>query len=70
MPFTFKEVEECCEGFINLVGESRRYSVYKGILADGTKVAIKRMKEGSANDIELERNFHFQVDVLSRIHHL
>lgn len=67
--FTFKEVEECCEGFINLVGESQCYCVYKGILADGTEVAVKRMKEGAANDIELERNFHFQVDVLSRIRH-
>ena len=57
-PF-IKEVEECCEGFINLVGESRCYCVYKGILVDGTEVAVKRMKEGSADDIEFERNFHF-----------
>ncbi|KAI5075446.1 hypothetical protein GOP47_0009522 [Adiantum capillus-veneris] len=67
--FTFKEIEECCEGFSNLIGETRLYHVYKGILHDGTEVAVKRAKKCAEIQIEIERNFHFQVELLSRIHH-
>eukprot|EP00250_Pteridium_aquilinum_P024272 c2878_g1_i1 orf=195-1283(+) len=67
--FSFKEIEECCEGFSNLIGETPYYHVYKGILADGTEVAVKRAKKCAANQMEVGRNFHFQVELLSRIHH-
>ncbi|MCO5594123.1 hypothetical protein L7F22_048144 [Adiantum nelumboides] len=67
--FTFKEIEECCEGFSNLIGETRLYHVYKGILPDGTEVAVKRAKKCAEIQTEVGRNFHFQVELLSRIHH-
>lgn len=67
--FTFKEVEEFCEGFINLVGESPCHCVYKGILGDGTEIAVKRTKEIVASSIDVEKSYRFQVDLLSRIHH-
>lgn len=67
--FSFKEIEECCEGFSNLIGETRLYHVYKGILPDGTEVAVKRAKKCSATQSEVDRNFRFQVELLSRIHH-
>lgn len=67
--FTFKEIEECCEGFSNLIGETPYYHVYKGILADGTEVAVKRAKKCALNQMEVAKNFHFQVELLSRIHH-
>lgn len=67
--FTFKEIEECCEGFSNLIGETSYYHVYKGILADGTEVAVKRAKKCALNQVEVATNFRFQVELLSRIHH-
>lgn len=67
--FTFKEIEESCEGFSNLVGETPYYHVYKGILADGTEVAVKRAKRGALNQSEVVKHFHFQAELLSRIRH-
>ena len=40
--------------------------VYKGILADGTLVAIKRAQEGS---LQGEREFLTEIELLSRLHH-
>ena len=40
--------------------------VYKGILWDGTVVAIKRAEEGS---LQGEKEFLTEIELLSRLHH-
>ncbi|KAF3971243.1 hypothetical protein CMV_005148 [Castanea mollissima] len=48
------------------VGQGGYGKVYKGILADGTLVAIKRAQEGS---LQGEREFLTEIELLSRLHH-
>lgn len=49
-----------------LVGQGGYGKVYKGILADGTVVAIKRAQEGS---LQGEKEFLTEIELLSRLHH-
>lgn len=48
------------------VGQGGYGKVYKGILADGTVVAIKRALEGS---LQGEKEFLTEIELLSRLHH-
>lgn len=48
------------------VGQGGYGKVYKGILADGTVVAIKRAQEGS---LQGEKEFLNEIELLSRLHH-
>jgi serine/threonine protein kinase len=48
------------------VGEGGYGKVYKGVLADGTVVAIKRAQEGS---LQGETEFLTEIELLSRVHH-
>eukprot|EP00249_Psilotum_nudum_P003778 c17269_g1_i1 orf=741-1892(+) len=67
--FTFQEMETYSEGFSNRVGEGTTNYVYKGILPDGTEVAIKRTKEAVAHSSDVEGSFYFQVELLSSVNH-
>eukprot|EP01018_Ginkgo_biloba_P023740 Gb_23966 [translate_table: standard] len=67
--FTYKEIEDFSEGFSNLVGKGSTNYVYKGILPDGTEVAVKRLKEMVLNQLDTEKGFQSQVQLLSRVHH-
>ena len=48
------------------VGEGGYGKVYKGILVDGTVVAIKRAQEGS---LQGEKEFLTEIEFMSRLHH-
>ncbi|XP_057821766.2 probable LRR receptor-like serine/threonine-protein kinase At1g06840 isoform X2 [Cryptomeria japonica] len=48
------------------VGQGGYGKVYKGILADGMVVAIKRAQEGS---LQGEKEFSTEIELLSRVHH-
>ncbi|CAK7323475.1 unnamed protein product [Dovyalis caffra] len=48
------------------VGQGGYGKVYKGILADGRAVAIKRAEEGS---LQGEKEFLTEIELLSRLHH-
>ncbi|KAI7982829.1 putative LRR receptor-like serine/threonine-protein kinase [Camellia lanceoleosa] len=48
------------------VGQGGYGKVYKGILADGTVVAIKRSLQGS---LQGEKEFLTEIELLSRLHH-
>jgi serine/threonine protein kinase len=48
------------------VGQGGYGKVYKGILADGRTVAIKRTEEGS---LQGEKEFLTEIELLSRLHH-
>lgn len=48
------------------IGQGGYGKVYKGILADGTVVAIKRAQQGS---LQGEKEFFTEIGLLSRLHH-
>ncbi|XP_060196965.1 proline-rich receptor-like protein kinase PERK9 [Lycium barbarum] len=66
--FTFQELVEATNGFSehNLLGEGGFGSVYKGCLADGRDVAVKKLNIGGSQG---EREFRAEVEIISRIHH-
>ncbi|KAJ0008270.1 hypothetical protein Pint_30677 [Pistacia integerrima] len=66
--FTFEEMALATNNFntSTQVGEGGYGKVYKGILADGTVVAIKRAQEGS---LQGEKEFLTEISFLSRLHH-
>ncbi|KAG6631012.1 probable LRR receptor-like serine/threonine-protein kinase At1g06840 isoform X2 [Carya illinoinensis] len=66
--FSYGEMAMATNNFNNsaLVGQGGYGKVYKGILADGTIVAIKRAQEGS---LQGEKEFLTEIELLSRLHH-
>ncbi|MQL78392.1 hypothetical protein Taro_010807 [Colocasia esculenta] len=66
--FTFGEMASATNNFSNSsqVGQGGYGKVYKGILADGTVVAIKRAQEGS---LQGSKEFCTEIELLSRLHH-
>ncbi|XXG76897.1 hypothetical protein AAC387_Pa08g1160 [Persea americana] len=66
--FSFDEMALATNNFSNstLVGQGGYGKVYKGILADGTVVAIKRAQEGS---LQGQKEFFTEIELLSRLHH-
>ncbi|KAF3331866.1 putative LRR receptor-like serine/threonine-protein kinase [Carex littledalei] len=66
--FTFEEMAQATNDFSNSaqVGQGGYGKVYKGILADGTVVAIKRAQEGS---LQGSKEFFTEIELLSRLHH-
>ncbi|KAK4483044.1 hypothetical protein RD792_010220 [Penstemon davidsonii] len=66
--FTYGEMALATNNFISSseVGQGGYGKVYRGILADGTVVAIKRAQEGS---LQGENEFLTEIELLSRLHH-
>ncbi|PON60517.1 GPCR kinase [Parasponia andersonii] len=66
--FSFAELETATDGFntTSQVGQGGYGKVYKGILADGTVVAVKRAQQGS---LQGDREFYTEIELLSRVHH-
>ncbi|XP_026664102.2 probable LRR receptor-like serine/threonine-protein kinase At1g06840 isoform X2 [Phoenix dactylifera] len=66
--FTFEEMALATNNFNDStqVGQGGYGKVYKGILADGTLVAIKRAQEGS---LQGSKEFFTEIELLSRLHH-
>ena len=66
--FTYGELVSATNNFDSSaqVGQGGYGKVYKGILADGTAVAIKRAQEGS---LQGEKEFLTEIQLLSRLHH-
>ena len=66
--FTYKEMALATNNFDSSaqVGQGGYGKVYKGVLADGTVVAIKRAQEGS---LQGEKEFLNEIELLSRVHH-
>ncbi|KAA8550460.1 hypothetical protein F0562_002144 [Nyssa sinensis] len=66
--FTYGEMVLATNNFNSSaqVGQGGYGKVYKGILADGTAVAIKRAQEGS---LQGEKEFLTEIELLSRLHH-
>ncbi|EPS66864.1 hypothetical protein M569_07912, partial [Genlisea aurea] len=66
--FRFSEISNATKSFdsSSVVGEGGYGKVYRGVLSDGTIVAIKRAKKGS---LQGENEFLTEIDLLSRCHH-
>ncbi|PPD85706.1 hypothetical protein GOBAR_DD17349 [Gossypium barbadense] len=64
--FTYKELEFATDNFseANVIGNGGSSVVYKGVLADGTVAAIKRLHRDRKQG---ERAFRMEVDLLSRL---
>ncbi|XP_062181112.1 probable leucine-rich repeat receptor-like protein kinase At5g49770 [Phragmites australis] len=66
--FSFDELKNCTNNFAENyeIGSGGYGKVYKGILADGTSVAIKRAEYGSKQGATEFKN---EIELLSRVHH-
>jgi serine/threonine protein kinase len=66
--FTYGEMAMATNNFNSSaqIGQGGYGKVYKGILADGTVVAIKCAQEGS---LQGEKEFLIEIELLSRLHH-
>ncbi|XVE62969.1 hypothetical protein DITRI_Ditri06bG0162100 [Diplodiscus trichospermus] len=64
--FTYKELEMATDQFseVNVIGNGGFGVVYKGVLADGTVAAIKRLRRDGKQG---ERAFRMEVDLLCRL---
>jgi len=66
--FTFDELSHCTHDFNDstLIGQGGYGKVYRGVLADGIVVAIKRAQQGS---LQGSKEFFTEIELLSRLHH-
>ncbi|XP_059637995.1 probable receptor-like protein kinase At5g20050 [Cornus florida] len=63
--FRYKELEEATDDFQSLLGRGASASVFKGILSDGTSVAVKRI-EGEERG---EKEFRSEVAAIASVQH-
>lgn len=64
--FSYKELNKATERFSRRLGSGGFGSVYEGKLADGSRVAVKRL-EGARQGL---KEFHAEVNALGSINHL
>jgi serine/threonine protein kinase len=65
--YQFKELEVATEKFAHKLGQGGFGVVYKGILADGTEVAVKRLEGDSFG--QGQKEFRAEVATIGNIHH-
>ncbi|KAL6548523.1 hypothetical protein OROGR_008944 [Orobanche gracilis] len=65
---TYEELKEATNNFdaTSVLGEGGFGRVFKGVLGDGTAVAIKRLSSGGQQG---DKEFVVEVEMLSRLHH-
>ncbi|XP_010544401.1 PREDICTED: probable serine/threonine-protein kinase At1g01540 [Tarenaya hassleriana] len=66
--YTLRELEAATNGLCeeNVIGEGGYGIVYRGILTDGTKVAVKNLLN---NRGQAEKEFRVEVEVIGRVRH-
>ncbi|KAK4265134.1 hypothetical protein QN277_026223 [Acacia crassicarpa] len=64
--FRFQELEDATDRFQSLLGEGASASVFKGILNDGTLVAVKRIN----GDQRAEKEFKSEVAAIASVQHV
>ncbi|KAG9152923.1 hypothetical protein Leryth_012541 [Lithospermum erythrorhizon] len=65
--FQFKELDKATDGFKSLLGKGASGSVFKGVLNDGTAVAVKRIEGGGEQG---EKEFKSEVSAIASIQHV
>ncbi|XAR53339.1 Non-specific serine/threonine protein kinase [Bertholletia excelsa] len=68
LAFTYEELAAATDNFLNdnLLGQGGFGYVHKGVLQNGTEVAVKQLKAGSRQG---DREFKAEVEIISRVHH-
>ncbi|KAL7095061.1 hypothetical protein ACP275_10G001600 [Erythranthe tilingii] len=66
--FSFEDMQTATSGFVitTQIGQGGYGKVYKGTLADGVVVAVKRAQQGS---LQGDKEFYTEIEMLSRVHH-
>lgn len=64
--FRYKEIEEATDNFQALLGQGASASVFKGILSDGTSVAVKRI----SGEEHGEKEFRSEVAAIASVQHV
>ncbi|XP_071723781.1 probable receptor-like protein kinase At5g20050 [Rutidosis leptorrhynchoides] len=64
--YTCKEIEEATENFKYLLGEGSSATVYKGILTDGTSIAVKKM---ISREERGDKEFRSEVSAIASVQH-
>lgn len=67
--FRYKEIEEATDNFRALLGKGASASVFKGILSDGTSVAVKRIDSSGEKD-RGEKEFRSEVAAIASVQHV
>ncbi|XP_050234355.1 probable disease resistance protein At5g63020 [Mercurialis annua] len=65
-PFTYKELKQATNNFLNQVGAGGYGKVYKGILTNGEVIAVKIFKNESSRS---SLGFQTEMKIAGRIHH-
>jgi hypothetical protein len=65
--FRHKDLEEATDHFRSLVGQGASATVFKGILNDGTAVAVKRINNGEERG---EKEFRSEVAAIASVQHV
>lgn len=67
--FTFDDIKEATKNFsrLNIIGRGGYGNVYKGVLPDGSEVALKRFKNCSAAG---DASFAHEVEVIASVRHV
>lgn len=70
--FRYKELEEATDNFRALLGKGASASVFKGILSEGTSVAVKRIDSSGADKRQDrgEREFRSEVAAIASVQHV
>ncbi|XP_055959757.1 probable receptor-like protein kinase At5g20050 [Mercurialis annua] len=63
--FRYRELEEATDNFQALIGQGASASVFKGILSDGTAVAVKRINREERG----EKEFRSEVAAIASVQH-
>ncbi|XP_062103622.1 probable receptor-like serine/threonine-protein kinase At5g57670 [Humulus lupulus] len=68
--FSFEEICEGTDGFssYNLVGKGGYVEVYKGVLRNGDKIAVKMLTK-TASDERKEKEFFTEIGTIGHVHH-
>ncbi|PQQ08808.1 putative receptor-like protein kinase [Prunus yedoensis var. nudiflora] len=64
--FRYKELEDATDHFQALLGKGASASVYKGILSDGTPVAVKKLDAEERR----EKEFRSEVAAIASLQHV
>ncbi|CAN1237359.1 Probable serine/threonine-protein kinase At1g01540 [Linum grandiflorum] len=73
--YTLRELEIATDGLCeeNVIGEGGYGIVYRGVLGDGTKVAVKNLLNNRMNDDhfrgQAEKEFKVEVEAIGRVRH-
>ncbi|KAK1437518.1 hypothetical protein QVD17_03310 [Tagetes erecta] len=65
--FRFKELEQATENWKYLIGKGASGSVFKGVLIDGTEVAVKRIQHGEERG---EKEFRSEIAAIASVQHV